>query len=140
MVDSELLGVLSNWKDEIKNEFKNEMNSFKTEIKDEMNSFKTEVKDEINLFEYRVTNKLILMDQKITSIGNICTTMQKDHSEKLNLLLDYASANIEKHDEYDKNFQRVDNKLFDHDVRLAIVEGSDLYKKLIKGKGKSALI
>lgn len=113
MVDPELVKLLTT--------FNNEMNS-------KMDSFKDEIKSE-----------LVNIKERLTSVENTCTVIEKEHGEKLDLLLDYASGNIEKHEEYDKKFNKVDNKLFIHDAKLAIIEGSDVYKKMIKGKGKSNL-
>lgn len=131
MVDPELIEVLTSFKDEIKDE----MNSFKTEIKGEMDSFKTEIKGEMNSFR----GELDSIKDRLSSVENICTVIQEEHGKKLDLLLDYASANIEKYQEYDRNFQRIDDKLFDYDVRLGIIEGSELYKKALKSKGNSTL-
>lgn len=124
MVDKELLEVLSNWKDELKSD----MNSMRDELKGDMNSMHAELKGDISS-----------INKRLQSLENICTVMQKEHGEKLDLLLDYASANIEKHEEYDKKMEHFDNKLFDHDVRLGIIEGSSWYKKMITGNRNSSL-
>ena len=149
MVDSELLEVLTNFTDEIKDkmnsfkdEIKGEIDSFKSEIKGEMNSFKREIKGEMNSFKGEMNSfrdELADIKERLTSIENKCTVIEEEHGRKLDLLLDYASSNIEKHEEYDKRFDRIDNKLFIHDAKLAIIEGSDIYQKMIKGKGKSNL-
>ena len=146
MVDPELVEVLTSFTSEIKDqmdsfksEIKDEMDSFKSEIKDEMNSFKSEIKDEMNSFKDEVKGELVDIKERLTSVENTCTVIEKEHGYKLDLLLEYASANIEKHEEYDKNFNKIDNRLFIHDAKLAIIEGSDIYKKAIKGKGKSNL-
>ena len=76
---------------------------------------------------------------RLTSLEHTCTVIEKEHGDKLDLLLDYAAANIEKHKEYDKKFEEVDRRLFIHDAKLANIEGSDFYKKNIKGKEKSNL-
>lgn len=113
MVDAELVEVLSDWKEELKSD----MNSMYTELKKDINS----------------------INERLQSVENICTVIEKEHGEKLDLLLDYASANIEKHEEYDKKLEHFDNKFFDHDVRIGIIESSDWYKKMVKGKGNSSL-
>ncbi len=135
MVDSELVKLLSDWKEELKgnmdamrDELKSDMNAMHDELKSDMNSIYSELKKDINS-----------INQRLQSVENICTVIQKEHGEKLDLLLDYASANIEKHEEYDKKIEHFENKFFDHDVRLGIIEGSDWYKKMIKGKGNSNL-
>ncbi len=135
VVDSELVKLLSDWKEELKgnmdamrDELKSDMNAMHDELKSDMNSIYSELKKDINS-----------INQRLQSVENICTVIQKEHGEKLDLLLDYASANIEKHEEYDKKIEHFENKFFDHDVRLGIIEGSDWYKKMIKGKGNSNL-
>lgn len=124
MVDSELVKLLSDWKEELKGN----MDAMRDELKSDINSIYSELKKDINS-----------INQRLQSVENICTVIQKEHGEKLDLLLDYASANIEKHEEYDKKIEHFENKFFDHDVRLGIIEGSDWYKKMIKGKGNSNL-
>lgn len=64
-----------------------------------LTSFNDEIKDE-----------LVIIKERLTSVENKCTVIEKEHGEKLDLLLD-----------------------------LAIIEGSDVYQKMIKGKGKSNL-
>ena len=135
MVYPELIEFLTN-------EIKDKIDSFKNEIKGEMNSFKDEIKGEMNSFKGEINSfrdELADIKERLTSIENRCTIIEEEHGRKLDLLLDYASANIEKHEEYDKRFGKVDNKLFIHDAKLAIIEGSDIYQKMIKGKGKSNL-
>lgn len=135
MVDKELFEVLSNWKDELKGE----MNSMRDELKSDMNSMRDELKNDMNSMYVELKGDINSINQRLQSLENVCTVMQKEHGEKLDLLLDYASANIEKHEDYDKKIEHFDNKFFDHDVRLGIIESSSLYKKMIKGKGNSNL-
>lgn len=135
MVDKELLEVLSNWKDELKSD----MNSIRDELKSEMNSMRDELKGDMDSMYAELKGDINSINKRLQSLENICTVMQKEHGEKLDLLLDYASANIEKHEEYDKKMEHFDNKLFDHDVRLGIIEGSSWYKKMLKGNRNSSL-
>lgn len=113
-------------------------NDFKKEIKDELSSMNGKI-DSMENEIGSMKSEMGSMNERITSLERICTVIEKEHGEKLDLLLDYASANIEKHEIYDKKFDEIDRKLFIHDAKLAIIEGSDLYKKNIKGKGKSNL-
>lgn len=123
MLDPELVDFFNDFKKEIKEELSS-MNGKIDSMENEIGSMKSEMGS---------------MNERITSLERICTVIEKEHGEKLDLLLDYASANIEKHEIYDKKFDEIDRKLFIHDAKLAIIEGSDLYKKNIKGKGKSNL-
>lgn len=123
MLDPELVDFFNDFKKEIKEELSS-MNGKIDSMENEIGSMKSEMGS---------------MNERITSLERICTVIEKEHGEKLDLLLDYASANIEKHEIYDKKFDEIDRKIFIHDAKLAIIEGSDLYKKNIKGKGKSNL-
>lgn len=42
--------------------------------------------------------------------------------KKIDLLLEYSNDNHRKHDEYDRNFSRIDSKLLNHDLRLHSLE------------------
>lgn len=135
MVDSELVKLLSDWKEELKGN----MDAMRDELKSDMNAMHDELKSDMNAIYSELKKDINSINQRLQSVENICTVIQKEHGEKLDLLLDYASANIEKHEEYDKKIEHFENKFFDHDVRLGIIEGSDWYKKMIKGKGNSNL-
>ncbi len=154
MLDPELVEFFNDFKKEMKDEMNSSFNSFKDEMKSEMNSsigslrdeMKSEMnssigslRDEMNSNNNSIRAELDSIKERLTSLENICTIIQEEHTYKLDLLLDYASANIEKHEEYDKKFNKIDNKLFIHDTKLAIIESSDFYQKMIKGKGKSNL-
>lgn len=123
MVDSELITVLTSFKYEILSEF--------SCLRDEFHSFR----DDINA-------RFDSLEKRVISLENTCTILEKEHGDKLDLLLDYVSANIEKHEKYDKNFELTKNTLFDHDVRLGIIESTPSYKKYVKTSKnlKSALI
>lgn len=135
VVDSELVKLLSDWKEELKGN----MDAMRDELKSDMNAMHDELKSDMNAIYSELKKDINSINQRLQSVENICTVIQKEHGEKLDLLLDYASANIEKHEEYDKKIEHFENKFFDHDVRLGIIEGSDWYKKMIKGKGNSNL-
>lgn len=42
--------------------------------------------------------------------------------KKIDLLLEYSNDNLRKHEEYDRNFSRIDSKLLNHDLRLHSLE------------------
>lgn len=142
MVDPELIEVLSSFKDEIYSKIdslRDEMISNNNSLRNEMNSNIDSLRDEMISNNNSIKAELESIKERLTSVENTCTVIEKEHGYKLDLLLEYASANIEKHEEYDKKFNKIDNRLFIHDAKLAIIEGSDIYKKAIKGKGKSNL-
>lgn len=130
MLDPELVDFFNDFKKEIKEELSS-MNGKIDSMENEIGSMKSDIGS--------MKSEMGSMNERITSLERICTIIEKEHGEKLDLLLDYASANIEKHEIYDKKFDEIDRKIFIHDAKLAIIEGSDLYKKNIKGKGKSNL-
>lgn len=149
MLDPELVEFFNNFKEEMKDE----MNSSISSLRDEMNSNYSALDDKINSSNKSIWKELSLIRKetaalredvdtiniRLTSLEHTCTVIEKEHGDKLDLLLDYAAANIEKHKEYDKKFEEVDRRLFIHDAKLANIEDSDFYKKNIKGKEKSNL-
>lgn len=132
---------------------RDEMNSNYSALEDKIDSNYSALDDKINSSNKSIWKELSLIRKetaalredvdtiniRLTSLENTCTVIEKEHGDKLDLLLDYAAANIEKHKEYDKKFDKVDRRLFIHDAKLANIEGSDFYKKNIKGKEKSNL-
>lgn len=42
--------------------------------------------------------------------------------KKIDLLLEYSNDNLRKHEDYDRNFSRIDSKLLNHDLRLHSLE------------------
>lgn len=42
--------------------------------------------------------------------------------KKIDLLLEYSNDNLHKHEEYDRNFSRIDSKLLNHDLKLHSLE------------------
>ena len=138
MLDPELVEFFNNFKEEMNSNIgslREEMNSNIGSLRDDMNFNIGSLRNEMN----SLRDEMNSINERLTSLEHTCTIIEKEHGEKLDLLLDYASANIEKHEEYDKKFDEVDRRLFTHDAKLAIIEGSDFYKKNIKGKGKSNL-
>lgn len=61
-------------------------------------------------------------DNRLTSLENIVTKIEYEHSKKLDLLLDYAKGNIEKHATYDADITQINSKLFNHDIRIDVLE------------------
>lgn len=127
MVDPELLTILNSMNQKIDSlyEMKNKVDSL-YEMKDKVDSL-YEMKDKVNS-----------IDKRLSSLENIVTVMQYEHGRKLDLLLDYAKANMEKHEEYDKQFAYMHSKFFDYDVRLSVIEDSEYYKRVMAEKNESA--
>ena len=78
--------------------------------------------DKIDAHLNIVDTRLDDHDAQFISLGNIITKMEYEHGKKLDLLLDYAKATMEKHEQYDKSLSQIDAKLFNHDIRINILE------------------
>ena len=143
MIDAELLTLLTSMNQKIDTlyEMKEKVDSL-YEMKEKVDSL-YEMKEKIDsLYEmkkkvdslYEIKAKVVSIDERLCSLENIVTVMQYEHGRKLDLLLDYAKANMEKHDEYDKQFAYMNAKFFDYDIRLSVIEDSAYYKKVMEEK------
>ena len=74
------------------------------------------------------------IDERLSALEDVVTVMQYEHGRKLDLLLDYAKASIEKHEQYDKQFDYVYSKMFDYDVRLSVIEDSEHFQNVMAKK------
>ena len=73
--------------------------------------------------------------EDLDSVKKSCLRMEVEHGEILAILKDTAAANLEKHQQYDNFSENTEKKLFNHDIRLSIIEDSNFYKKEYKNKG-----
>ena len=73
-----------------------------------------------NEFSYNARFEAI--ENRLTALENITTKIEYEHGRKLDLLLDYAKASIEKHEQYDKYFLDIHTQLLEHDTRIEILE------------------
>ena len=73
--------------------------------------------------------------EDLDSVKKSCLRMEVEHGEILAILKDAAAANLEKHQQYDNFSENTEKKLFNHDIRLSIIEDSNFYKKEYKNKG-----
>ena len=118
MLDPELVEFFNNFKEEIKDEMnfsinslRDEMNSNYSSLEDKINSNYSALDDKINSSNKSIWKELSLIRKetaslredvdtiniRLTSLEHTCTVIEKEHGDKLDLLLDYAAANIEKH-------------------------------------------
>lgn len=112
------------------------------EIKSKVDSLysmkdKIESIDEINSKVdslYSMKDKVDSIDERLSALEDVVTVMQYEHGRKLDLLLDYAKASIEKHEQYDKQFDYVYSKMFDYDVRLSVIEDSEHFQNVMAKK------
>ena len=123
MIDPELLTLLTSMNHKIDNLY---------QMKTKVDSL-YEMKDKVDSL-YEMKDKVNSIDERLSSLENIVTVMQYEHGRKLDLLLDYAKANMEKHDEYDRQFAYMNAKFFDYDIRLSIIEDSEYYKRIMEEK------
>ena len=120
-VTSSLKQELINFKSETNHRlgtFKQELTNFKSEINHRLDTFKQELTN----FKSETNHRLDNLDNELVCLQNSFTKMEYEHSKKLDLLLDYANANIEKHEQFDKSFSQIDNKILNHDIQIEILE------------------
>lgn len=93
MIDAELLKLLTSMNQKIDTLY---------EMKEKVDSL-YEMKEKVDSL-HEIKEKVVSINERLYSLENIVTVMQYEHGRKLDFLLDYAKANMEKHDEYDKQF------------------------------------
>ena len=84
--------------------FKEFKEQFSLELSDVLHDITTTIDYRFNKMEEKLNKRFAVQDKKI------------------DLLLEYSNENIRKHDEYDRNFSRIDSKLLNHDLRLHSLE------------------
>ncbi len=103
---------------EVTSSLKQELINFKSETNHRLGTFKQELTN----FKSEINHRLDNLDNELVCLQNSFTKMEYEHSKKLDLLLDYANANIEKHEQYDKSFSQIDTKILNHDIQIEILE------------------
>ena len=88
----------------IDTKFKDFKEQFSLELSDVLHDITTTIDYRFNKMEEKLNKRFAVQDKKI------------------DLLLEYSNENIRKHDEYDRNFSRIDSKLLNHDLRLHSLE------------------
>lgn len=84
--------------------FKEFKEQFSLELSDVLHDITTTIDYRFNKMEKEMNKRFAIQDKKI------------------DLLLEYSNENLRKHDEYDRNFSRIDSKLLNHDLRLHSLE------------------
>ena len=74
-------------------------------------------------------------EEDLASVKQSCLRMEVEHGEILAVLKDATAANLDKHKVYDDFSEKTEKKLFNHDIRLGIIEDSNFYKREYKNKG-----
>ena len=101
-------------------------------MKDKIESI-DEIRDKVDSL-CTLKDKVDSLDERLSALEDVVTVMQYEHGRKLDLLLDYAKASIEKHEQYDKQFDYVYSKMFDYDVRLSVIEDSEHFQNVMAKK------
>ena len=116
-------------------------NTDKNEILDAINGLNSRfdsLENRFDGFENKfddLENNFSNFKEDLDSVKKSCLRMEVEHGEILAILKDAAAANLENHQQYDNFSENTEKKLFNHDIRLSIIEDSNFYKKEYKNKG-----
>ena len=124
---------LNNKFDNLENRFDNLENSFNG-LENKFNGLENNFNGLNNRFN-NLENKFGNFEEDLASVKQSCLRMEVEHGEILAVLKDAAAANLDKHKVYDDFSEKTEKKLFNHDIRLGIIEDSNFYKREYKNKG-----
>ncbi len=118
---------LNNKFDNLENRFDNLENNFDG-LKNNFNGLENKFNGLNNRFD-NLEKKFGNFEEDLASVKQSCLRMEVEHGEILAVLKDAAAANLDKHKVYDDFSEKTEKKLFNHDIRLGIIEDSNFYKK-----------
>lgn len=124
---------LNNKFDNLENRFDNLENSFNG-LENKFNGLENNFNGLNNRFD-NLEKKFGNFEEDLASVKQSCLRMEVEHGEILAVLKDAAAANLDKHKVYDDFSEKTEKKLFNHDIRLGIIEDSSFYKREYKNKG-----
>lgn len=124
---------LNNKFDNLENRFDNLENSFNG-LENKFNGLENNFNGLNNRFD-NLEKKFGNFEEDLASVKQSCLRMEVEHGEILAVLKDAAAANLDKHKVYDDFSEKTEKKLFNHDIRLGIIEDSNFYKREYKNKG-----
>lgn len=124
---------LNNKFDNLENRFDNLENSFNS-LENKFNGLENNFNGLNNRFD-NLEKKFGNFEEDLASVKQSCLRMEVEHGEILAVLKDAAAANLDKHKVYDDFSEKTEKKLFNHDIRLGIIEDSNFYKREYKNKG-----
>lgn len=124
---------LNNKFDNLENRFDNLENRFDN-FENNFDGLKNNFNGLNNRFN-NLENKFGNFEEDLASVKQSCLRMEVEHGEILTILKDAAAANLDKHKVYDDFLEKTEKKLFNHDIRLGIIEDSNFYKREYKNKG-----
>ena len=119
------------------NDLKNNFNGLNNKFDNLENRFDN-LENNFNGLNNRFDNlekKFGNFEEDLASVKQSCLRMEVEHGEILAVLKDAAAANLDKHKVYDDFSEKTEKKLFNHDIRLGIIEDSNFYKREYKNKG-----
>lgn len=62
------------------------------------------------------------IDEQYSSLSNCVTRMEKEHGDKIQILLERTSLLVEQHNEMIQALNHTNSKVNEHDVRIEILE------------------
>ena len=124
---------LNNKFDNLENRFDNLENSFNG-LENKFSGLENNFNGLNNRFD-NLEKKFGNFEEDLASVKQSCLRMEVEHGEILAVLKDAAAANLDKHKVYDDFSEKTEKKLFNHDIRLGIIEDSNFYKREYKNKG-----
>ena len=124
---------LNNKFDNLENSFDNLENSFNG-LENKFNGLENNFNGLNNRFD-NLEKRFGNFEEDLASVKQSCLRMEVEHGEILEILKDAAAANLDKHKVYDDFSEKTEKKLFNHDIRLGIIEDSNFYKREYKNKG-----
>lgn len=124
---------LNNKFDNLENRFDNLENNFNC-LENKFNGLENNFNGLNNRFD-NLEKKFGNFEEDLASVKQSCLRMEVEHGEILAVLKDAAAANLDKHKVYDDFSEKTEKKLFNHDIRLGIIEDSNFYKGEYKNKG-----
>lgn len=65
---------------------------------------------------------MVTIDKRFNKMEAYINQRFEIQDKKIDLLLEYAKDNLQKHDIYDTTFSKIDSKLLNHDLRLNSLE------------------
>ena len=122
-LDTKMDAKFEKFEEKINNTMDAKFESFKVEMDERMNSKFKDFKEQFSLVLSDVLHDITTtIDSRFSKMEEKLNKRFAVQDKKIDLLLEYSRDNLRKHDEYDRNFSRIDSKLLNHDLRLNSLE------------------
>ena len=112
---NDIVKINNDLRDELHQDMKKMNDNLRDELHQDMKKMNDDLRDEFN-------HKFDNLEKKVDDISRSVAVIEQEHGYKIDTLLNYASANTEKHEEYDKIFNKHDDILENHDARIYKLE------------------